>query len=296
MQIKLIKCPNYDWIVQQTLAKDRRLKACTPNRIAGRGIFATLEGAIMPQTTDLIGKNPNRPDRQRAWQKRSLETRERILTAAAQEFAHQGFDGASTRNIAAAAKVQHTLVTYHFQNKEGLWRATLYGLSVTRFQQFEERLAGLRGVDDSAKLYLYLDDFIQYSAKNPDFARIMAHVAAKPSEQLDWLLDNAIRPIFDRTAGLITAAQAAGKFITGEPKYLYYLFIGMATRIFLLSAEVEKILGVSPYDPEFVNHHKHTCLQMFFRNMPEYGITEPQVAGSKAKRRAPRTGERYEMV
>lgn len=209
--------------------------------------------------------------RQRGWQKRSLETRDKIIQAAAHAFALHGFEGASTRHIAVAADVQHTLVTYHFKTKEGLWQATLFELGAQRRKKFEARLAGLRGVDEVQKLYLYLEDFVQFHADDPDYSWIMSHVASRPSPQLDWLIENAVGPGFESVAAMIRAAQQRGKFVEGDPKYLFYLFIGMASRIFMLSSEVEKVLGRSPFDPDFVKMHVRTCLSLFFRDVPQDG-------------------------
>jgi len=74
---------------------------------------------------------------------RSIDTRDRILDAAAAEFADHGFEGASTRNVAVNAGVQHPLLTYHFESKEGLWRAALTSLNERFVQMYRARLEGL---------------------------------------------------------------------------------------------------------------------------------------------------------
>lgn len=50
-------------------------------------------------------------------------SREKILRAAENLFADQGFNGASLRQIALKAGVPLTLITYHFGNKLGVYRA-----------------------------------------------------------------------------------------------------------------------------------------------------------------------------
>lgn len=227
--------------------------------------------------------------RRRAVQQRSVDTRAKIIDAAAMEFAHHGYEGASTRTIANNAQVQHTLVTYHFQSKEGLWRETLDHLTETQRMALEKRLDGLRGVDPSTALYLYLTDFIHFSANHPEYAWIMSHVASKPSEQLDWLFAERLDSGFARMEELIAQAQLADKFIPGDPRYLYYLLIGMVTRIFMLSAEVKKVLGRSPFDPAFVEFHARVCLSFFFRNLPQVEGGAPTVipkTPSLARKRA----------
>lgn len=53
------------------------------------------------------------------------ETRDRILGAAREVFARDGYEGATTRQIAAAADVNIGTLAYHFGGKEGLYRAVL---------------------------------------------------------------------------------------------------------------------------------------------------------------------------
>ena len=48
-------------------------------------------------------------------------SRARILEAAGQLFAARGFDGVSTRELAAAARVNISAITYYFQGKNGLY-------------------------------------------------------------------------------------------------------------------------------------------------------------------------------
>ncbi|MGW2888026.1 TetR/AcrR family transcriptional regulator [Streptomyces griseoruber] len=50
-------------------------------------------------------------------------TRQAILDAANVEFGEHGFDAARVERIAAAAGVNHSLITYHFGGKKGLYDA-----------------------------------------------------------------------------------------------------------------------------------------------------------------------------
>ena len=55
-----------------------------------------------------------------------VRTRERILRAARREFVAKGFAGARVDAIARAAAVNKRMLYHYFDNKEGLYRATLY--------------------------------------------------------------------------------------------------------------------------------------------------------------------------
>lgn len=205
----------------------------------------------------------------RAVQQRTLDTRRKIIDAAVQEFGDHGFEGASTRAIAATAGLQHTLVTYHFKGKEGLWRAAVSSLLAGYADTLIDRIHGLRGVDDVTKLRLINEDFVAFSAKSLSFHRIMSHVSSSNSPQLDWLIDEYLRRTFDARAELIRSAQKQGRHVQGDPYHLEYIFIGAVTRVFLLAPEVEKVTGRSPFTPEFIAEHTRLCLDLFLRDPPD---------------------------
>jgi AcrR family transcriptional regulator len=52
-------------------------------------------------------------------------TRKHILASTPAVFAHKGFDGASTRMLAEAAKVNIATLAYHFGGKKGLYDAVI---------------------------------------------------------------------------------------------------------------------------------------------------------------------------
>jgi TetR/AcrR family transcriptional regulator len=67
-----------------------------------------------------MATKPNSPPSER-----SAETRQRILDAAAREFAANGLAGARTEAIAGAAGVNKALLYYYFASKDALYQAAL---------------------------------------------------------------------------------------------------------------------------------------------------------------------------
>src|SRR5947209_19493829 len=56
---------------------------------------------------------------------RGEETAGRILLAAIEVFADEGYEGASTRSLASHAGVNAPAIQYYFGSKEGLYRAVI---------------------------------------------------------------------------------------------------------------------------------------------------------------------------
>src|SRR5687767_4338155 len=73
----------------------------------------------------------------------SEETRKRLIEAAGEVFADEGFHGATVRAIAARADTNLAAINYHFRDKEGLYQAVLghaccnAGSTMTRFELTE---------------------------------------------------------------------------------------------------------------------------------------------------------------
>src|SRR5271169_4133407 len=72
---------------------------------------------------------------------RGEDTRRRILDAAIEIFAAEGYDGASTRTIADRAGVNLPAIQYYFGSKEGLYRAVVEQFS----QQMRAGVAPIAG-------------------------------------------------------------------------------------------------------------------------------------------------------
>ncbi len=65
-------------------------------------------------------------------------TKERILRIAKELFAHKGFEGARTRDIAEQAGINISTLHFHWKSKEELYAAVYQHLLVQRTQQAEE--------------------------------------------------------------------------------------------------------------------------------------------------------------
>lgn len=84
------------------------------------GCHATPVGRMEGGVTSAI---PPRPRAPRGPYRSSAETRQRLIGAALALFSKHGFEGTSTREIAASTGVALPAITYHFGGKEGLYRA-----------------------------------------------------------------------------------------------------------------------------------------------------------------------------
>ncbi|MEP3333756.1 TetR family transcriptional regulator [Sedimentitalea sp.] len=125
--------------------------------------------------------------RQRAPSKRAIQSRERILNAAEMVFADKGFDGATIRDIAAAAKTQVGLVHHHGGGKAELFAQTVTrradDLSKLRIDMLSARKAdGPMTIESLLECFVgpYLERAASGDIQWLAYARLVAHVSADP--------------------------------------------------------------------------------------------------------------------
>jgi TetR/AcrR family transcriptional regulator, regulator of cefoperazone and chloramphenicol sensitivity len=102
---------------------------------------------------------------------RGEETRTRILNVALSLFGTKGFDGVSTREIAAAASVPANSLRYYFGNKQDLYVACLNHTQTLAFTAMEPALveAELLLEDQETDILRLIDAFCALQASLIDY-------------------------------------------------------------------------------------------------------------------------------
>lgn len=228
-------------------------------------------------------------------QARATLTRRKIVEAAAVEFASAGFDGATTRSIAARASIPHGLVIYHFETKLRVWEAVTENALRFFHHEFTKRMEELKGRDEVTRLREAQRLFIQISAKRPELNWILSHNVAEDSATIKPLITNIVGSDIDFTIYLIRKAQSLGRYVSGDPAHLHFLFIGAAARIFTLSGEIERTMSQSPFDQRFLKRHIELCQRLFFRAPGDTTARKKDSALSRRNERikVARPGKKY---
>jgi AcrR family transcriptional regulator len=196
-------------------------------------------------------------------QQRTTDTKAAILTAALTEFARHGFEGATTRGIAARAAVNHPLIAHHFGSKADLWKATaeyLFGLYALRMAN---RRGDLAGAEEPVLLRSLLREFIRFCAEVPQFHLFMIQANQGDPARLRWLMHRFLARGSARELDVLAAAQRTGLFVAGDTAHLRYLFIGAAASIFTFPGEFERSSGRDPFDVQGVERHVELVMHVF---------------------------------
>ncbi len=193
-------------------------------------------------------------------------TRTRILDAALVEFSEHGFDGTSTRNIAARAGVHHALIKYHFETKELLWQAAVNFLfERQRVELTVSDLDARTQHDRRAFAREVIRQIVLYSARYPGHARLMVQESCRDTERLHWAADQHIARMSRAAGQFITAMQREGVFPPGAVVPMVYMLVGAAQLLHALAPEVRRVWAVDPADPAVVEQHAEAMAALFVR-------------------------------
>jgi TetR/AcrR family transcriptional regulator len=197
-------------------------------------------------------------------------TRESVLDAAIGGFSEHGYEGTSLGHISSSCGIKQSLILYHFQNKELLWRAAVdevwRRMEATLFKYAAERgllqNAGgeVEGLVDEQSLRTLLRAFLHSMSEHPAYLRILLREGSHPGARFDWLEAHHTRRNFHLCKELIEVAQSKGLIRSGSPEHMVYILAGAMTFIFAVEEDVRKQTGLDPHDPTFLDKHIDTLL------------------------------------
>src|ERR1019366_2809087 len=175
---------------------------------------------------------------------RPEESRQAILKAALAEFAAQGIAGARTDTIAESAGVNKALLYYYFEDKEGLYRATLEQVFAGLFER--ERAVLASPGNALGKLVTYAVTHFDYISENPSFSRLMQgemmRAGAGKSPHIQYLADKYFRKLFESLMTIVNEGIRRGEIRPVDPMNTVVSMTGL-TVFYFVSTPVTRAIG-----------------------------------------------------
>jgi AcrR family transcriptional regulator len=150
------------------------------------------------------------------------QTRAALIRAALKLFGRQGFEGTSTREIAALAKANIGSIAYHFGGKEGLRAAcanyiveTIGGIAGAAMADTAGDVHGAEAAQ--ARLNTVLEAMIGFIVARPEageFVQFVLRELSQPSEALDIIYKGVFEPVHQRLCKIW--AEASGEDAESE--------------------------------------------------------------------------------
>ena len=196
-------------------------------------------------------------------QRRSLETRSRILEEATRIFAQKGYDACSFRMIADAAKVNHAVISYHFGKKEELWEAVLnklYDSQLLTASSFS--FDKDKPIKESFREHMYLA--LSYYSKEPYLLRIIFQESLNQSPLFDKILPKFME--FKHYVELYLKNIQAHGILSDIPiSDFYFLLSSIVTTRFVHPHKDEKKVDNYQVEDKVIRRYADSMVKLFFQ-------------------------------
>jgi AcrR family transcriptional regulator len=155
-------------------------------------------------------------------------TEVRIVEAAAQLFAYNGFKGTTTREIAQLASLNEATLFRYFPRKPELFWAAVES-HVARVKLARETQASLASDDSPAIVVPRLVTFLLDNLNHQPQLRRLLHVAAFELPESDQMIREHLGPIFDMVCAYFRRCAEKGTMRNVEPSLATLGLMGAIT-------------------------------------------------------------------
>jgi TetR/AcrR family transcriptional regulator len=171
-----------------------------------------------------------------------LDSRSKILEAAARLFAEQGFSAVSLREIADRVGITKPSLLYHFASKDLLREEVLTEL----FDHWSTRLPGLlRAVTTGeGQLEALLDELTTFFRERPDRTQLVVREILDRPAEMQRRIGGSLGPLVTLVADSMRKGQAKGLLRGGvDPEAFVLHMVGLAVSMVIAAPVVAPVLG-----------------------------------------------------
>jgi AcrR family transcriptional regulator len=148
--------------------------------------------------------------------------RQRILEAAGEVFAKQGFRATTVRAICKLAEANLAAVNYYYRDKEHLYLAVLKYSFKAAMKKYPPDLGLEPGASAEERLQAFILSLllrILYEGHPAWHGKLMAREMIEPTPALEVMIEEAFRPLFEQLAAILK--NILGDDINPEKLKLY---------------------------------------------------------------------------
>jgi len=171
------------------------------------------------------------------------DRRLQIMQAAKRLFARQGFDGTTTREIAARARVNEAIIFRHFPSKEDLYWAIIDGqCEAGGWQQGLKRQLD-SGASDREVFIGIAEEILIRRAKDTNLSRLLLYSALENQRRSQRFFQTHVVAYYELIAEYIRRRIQEGAFRPVDPLLAARGFVGMI----VYHSLIQEIFGAKRY-------------------------------------------------
>ncbi len=169
-----------------------------------------------------------------------LENKAKILSAATEVFAHDGFRGATVDAIANVAGMSKPNLLYYFPSKEAIYRDLLEDLLDAWLDPLREMSA--EG-EPTREITAYIQRKIELARDYPTESRLFAGEMLRGAPILNDILGGDLKAMVDEKAEILRQWSAEGKIARIDPYHLIFAIWATTQHYADFDAQVRAVLS-----------------------------------------------------
>jgi AcrR family transcriptional regulator len=180
----------------------------------------------------------------------SGDSKDLLLQAAKHVFAEKGFEGSTVKDLADAAGVNVSLVSYYFGGKEGLYKSCLESIGQVQVQSAQRILKTPTSIEDfCTRLSLFAEEFLLFHLKQPDVCRILHRDIDTSNKIAMSVFHTSFLPMYLQLQNFIIAGIESGILDSGlKADITTSLLFGQMVQGVKMDAFRKELFGVSLLD------------------------------------------------
>ena len=204
----------------------------------------------------------------------SADSKSKLLWSAFEEFAKNGFSGASTRDIAAKADINISSILYYFGGKKGIYTAALKKIVDTindMTSELNSRYNEIIEKQDAQLARILLKEMTQSFLNilcsdniSSNVKKVFLSEYSSPTDEFNILYNELIRPVHDRMSNLLHLASNKNIDI----KTCYFYIFPLFSQLFVFASRKESICKLMEWedydDKSQLELEKYTNAQIDF--------------------------------
>ncbi|MBY0494832.1 MAG: CerR family C-terminal domain-containing protein [Cyanobacteria bacterium] len=188
----------------------------------------------------------------------SADTRQRLIDAAAPLFADKGFQNVTVREICKASNANVAAVNYHFGDKAGLYRAVVtFAIQIMLETNELSQRAG-DGLSPEEQLRGFVRVFVsRLTGEGPNawIHRLMAREMERPTDVLDQVMQQVLKPRIEYLCGVIGAIMRVPPNDPSVMRCVTSLQVQCLVAARPVPKPIAKSLGTGPHDLDTMIDH-----------------------------------------
>lgn len=188
-----------------------------------------------------------------------------ILEAALDVFSDHGYEGAQLKEVAQKVGVTTPLISYHFENKEDLWKKSIIHLSeiiMLRYEKVRKEHLHLKGI---SLLKAFSKEYLYLMAEFPPMYKVLLQEMGRKSWRYDFVSQHLLMPVVWFGHKPITESNDLEEFKSIPVANFVSIMFGASSSFFVLAQTLEAEYGISPFTKENIEIHANIMNDLIFK-------------------------------